>query len=66
MDEVDDLQGKDADDRGTEERAGRLRESEIHDADIPCGDGDNAAEPDEGQELFRQVEDDGEAHGCNG
>ena len=61
MDDVDDLQRCDANDGGRDKGADRLRQSELEHDDVADEHGDNAFEGDDGEQLLRRVEHDGEA-----
>ena len=66
VDDVDDLERRDADERRRHEGAERLRLSELEDEDVADEHGDDAFDGDDGEEFLRCVEHDGEATGGKG
>ena len=66
VDDVDDLECHDADKRCRHEGTERLRLSKLEDEDVADEHGDDAFDGDDGEELLRCVEHDGEATGGEG
>ena len=66
VDDVDDLECRNADKRRRHEGAECLRLSELEDEDVADEHGDDALDGDDGEELLRCVEHDGEAAGGEG